>query len=65
MGPLEADVGVADVIGHEVTLFDPAFLLQRQLAKHIPKVLPQFSTEHLPVRGNEHHVVLALLLGMA
>jgi hypothetical protein len=33
MGPLEAAVGVADVIRHEVTLFDPAFLLQRQLAK--------------------------------
>ena len=32
MGPLEAAVGVADVIRHEVTLFDPAFLLQRQLA---------------------------------
>ena len=32
MGPLEAAVGVADVVRHEVTLFDPAFLLQRQLA---------------------------------
>jgi hypothetical protein len=31
-----------------VTLFDPAFLLQRQLAKHLPEVLPQFSVEQLP-----------------
>ena len=38
MGPLEAAVGVADVIRHEVTLFDPAFLLQRQLAKYLPEV---------------------------
>ena len=45
MGPLEAAVGVADVIRHEVTLFDPALLLQRQLAKHLPEVLPQFSVE--------------------
>jgi len=37
MGPLEAAVGVADVIRHEVTLFDPAFLLQRQPAKHLPE----------------------------
>ena len=66
MGPLEAAVGVAGVIRHEVTLFDPAFLLQRQLAKHIPQVLPQFSAERLPaVRGNEHHVVFALPLGVA
>ena len=47
MGPLEAAVGVADVIRHEVTLFDPAFLLQRQPAKHLPEVLPQFSVDHL------------------
>ena len=64
MGPLEAAVGVADVIRHEVTLFDPAFLLQRQLG--IPEVLPQFSVEHLSaVLGNEHHVVFALPLGGA
>ena len=56
MGPLEAAVGVADVIRHEVTLFDPAFLLQRQLAKHLPEVLPQFSVDHL-LLGNEHRVV--------
>ena len=61
---LEAAVGVADVIRHEVTLFDPAFLLQRQLG--IPEVLPQFSVEHLSaVLGNEHHVVFALPLGGA
>jgi hypothetical protein len=47
MGPLEAAVGVADVIRHEVTLFDPAFLLHRQPAKHLPEVLPQFSVDHL------------------
>jgi TIR domain len=61
MGPLEAAVGVADVIRHEVTLFAPAFLLQRQLAKHLPEVLLQFSVEHLPAGlGNEHHMVFAL-----
>ena len=38
MGPLEAAVGVADLIRHEVTLFDPAFLLQRQLAMHLPQI---------------------------
>ena len=42
MGPLEAAVGVADVIRHEVTLFDPDFLMQRQLAKHLPDVLLSF-----------------------
>ena len=66
MGPLEAAVGVADVIRHEVTLFDPAFLLQRQLAKHLPEVLPQFSVEHLPAGlANEHDMVFALPLGGA
>src|SRR6478672_12138119 len=61
MGPLEAAVGVADVIRHEVTLFDPAFLLQRQLAKHLPEVLLRFSVEHLPAGlGNEHHMLFAL-----
>ena len=29
-----------DVIRHEVTLLDPAFLLQGQLAEHLPEVLP-------------------------
>jgi hypothetical protein len=44
-----------NVIRHQVTLFDPAFLLQRQLAKHILEVLSHFSAEHLPaVLGNEH-----------
>ena len=38
MGPLEAAVGVADVIRHEVTLFYPAFLLQRQLPMHLPQI---------------------------
>ena len=60
MGPLEAAVGVADVIRHEVTLFDRAFLLRCQLAKHLPEILPQLSADHLPaVLGNEHHVVFA------
>ena len=40
MGPLEAAVGVADVVRHEVTLFDPAFLLQPQLANTSPKDCP-------------------------
>src|SRR6516162_11697975 len=66
MGPLDAAVGVADVIRHEVTLFDLAFLLQRQLAKHLPEVLPQFSVEHLPAGlANEHDMVFALPLGGA
>src|SRR5262249_4631614 len=30
------------MIWHEVTLFDPAFLLQGQFAEHIPEILPQF-----------------------
>jgi hypothetical protein len=57
MGPLEAAVGVADVIRHEVTSFDLAFLLQRQLADtSYLEVLSQFSEEHLPAaHGNEHH----------
>ena len=62
MGPLEAAAGVADVIRHEATLLDPAFLLRRRLAKHLPEVLPQFSADHLPaVLGNEHDVVFAPL----
>ena len=40
MEPLEAAVGVADVVRHEVTLFDPAFLLQPQLANTSPKDCP-------------------------
>jgi hypothetical protein len=40
MGPLEAAVGVADVVRHKVTLFDPAFLLQRQPCEHLPRDSP-------------------------
>jgi hypothetical protein len=47
-----------------VALVDPAFLLQRQLAEHIPEMLSQFSVEHLPaVLGNEHHRYLHSHLG--
>jgi len=31
-----------EVIWHEVTLLDPAFLLQRQLAEHLPQIRFQF-----------------------
>jgi hypothetical protein len=34
-----------DMIQHEVTLLDPAFLLQSQLAEHIPQVPPQFTVQ--------------------
>ena len=40
MGPLEAAVGVADVIRHEVTLFDLAFLLQREVANTSQRYCP-------------------------
>ena len=47
-----------NMIRHEVTLFDPALLLQGQLAEHISEMLPQFPIKYLPaVLGNEHHVV--------
>jgi hypothetical protein len=50
-----------NIIQHEVTFFDPALLLQGQLAEHISEMLPQFPIKYLPaVLGNEHNVVFAL-----
>jgi len=57
MGPLEAAVGVADVIRHEVTLFDPAFLLQRQLANTSRRTALVLRRPPPAVLGDEHHVV--------
>ena len=55
-----------NMIQHEVTFFDPALLLQRQLAEHLSEMLPQFPIKYLPaVLGNEHHVVFALPLRVA
>ena len=47
-----------NMIRHQMAFLDPAFLLHRQSAKHLPEVLPQFPVKRLPaVLGNEHHMV--------
>lgn len=49
------------VIRHQVPFLNPAFLLQRQLAKYLSKVLPQLPVQRLsPTLRNEYHVVFAL-----
>ena len=49
------------VIRHQVPFLYPAFLLLRQLAKHLSKVLPQLHVQRLsPALRNEYHVVFAL-----
>jgi hypothetical protein len=53
-----------NMIRHEMTLFDFAFLLQGQLAEHIAEVLPQLPVDHLlaetgtavPHRWNLHRI---------
>jgi hypothetical protein len=52
-----------NVIRHQVTFFDPAFFLLRQLAKHLPEVPSQLPVKCLPAAlGNEHNMIFALPL---
>ena len=54
------------VIGHQMPFLDPALLLLRQLAKHLPKMPPQLPVQRLPAAlRDEHHVVFALPLRVA
>ena len=49
------------VIGHQMAFFDPAFLLLRQLAEHLPQMPPQLRIQRLPAAlGNEDDMVFAL-----
>src|SRR5712664_1284224 len=55
-----------NVIRHQMTFFDPAFLLLCQLAKYIPEVPPQLPVKRLPAAlGNEHNMIFALPLAVA
>ena len=58
--------GIEIVVRHQVPLFDPAFLLLRQLAKHLSEVLSQLSVQRLPAAlGNENNMIFALPLAVA
>jgi hypothetical protein len=49
------------VIRHQVTLFDPAFLLLRQLAKHLSEMPSQLPVKRLPAAlGNKNNMIFAL-----
>ena len=55
-----------NVIRHQMTFFDPAFLLLCQLAKYIPEVPPQLPVKRLPAAlGNEHNMIFAVPLAVA
>jgi acetate CoA/acetoacetate CoA-transferase beta subunit len=55
-----------NVIRYQVPLFDPAFLLLRQLTKHLSEVPPQLRVKRLPAAlGNEHNMIFALPLAVA
>jgi hypothetical protein len=48
------------VVRHNVTLFDPTFLLQRQPLKYLAEMLPQLCIQRFsPTLGNEYDVVAA------
>jgi hypothetical protein len=48
------------MIRHKMTLFNPAFLLQRQPAKYLAEMLPQLCIQCFsPTLGNEYDVVYA------
>jgi len=48
------------VVDHEVTFFDPAFLLLRQSAENLAEMLPKLPVEHLPATlRDENDVVFA------
>jgi hypothetical protein len=52
-----------DVIDHQMTLFDPAFLLFSQPMEHFPKIAPDLTEDHLPpALRDEDDVVFALPL---
>src|SRR5262249_49676207 len=49
------------VVGHEVPLLDPAFLLLRKRPEDLAQMATQLAVEHLPpALRDEHDVVLAL-----
>jgi hypothetical protein len=51
------------MIGHQVPLLDPAFLLRGQILEHFTQMLPQLPVQLLaPVLGDKDHMVLAIPL---
>ena len=45
-----------NVIRHQMTFLDSAFLLQRQLTEHLAEMPSQFPVKRLPAAlGNEHN----------
>jgi hypothetical protein len=49
------------MIWHKMTLFDPAFLLQRQPSKYLAEMFPQLRIQRFsPTLGNEYDMVFAL-----
>src|SRR5260370_41336572 len=55
-----------NVIRNQATFFDPAFLLLRQLAEHLPEVPSQLPVKCLPAAlRNENDMIFALPLTVA
>jgi len=53
------------VIGHQVPLLNPTFLLTRQLAKHLPKMLSQLPVQRSATTlRNKYNVVFAFPLAV-
>jgi hypothetical protein len=53
------------MVGHQMTLLDPALLLFSQLSEYVPKVLPQLNVQRLSsALGDENNVVFALPLAV-
>jgi hypothetical protein len=54
------------MIWHQMPFLDPALFLFGQLAEHLAQVPPQLSIQHFSAAlRDKHHMVFALLLGMA
>jgi hypothetical protein len=54
------------VVRHNVTLFDPAFLLQRQPLEYLAEMLPQLWIQRFsPALGNEYDVVAGSRFGVS
>ncbi len=54
------------MIRQQVSFFNPALLLLRQLPEYLSEVPPQFPVQHFtPALGDKHYMVFALPLRMA
>ncbi|CRI63457.1 hypothetical protein THIOKS11320106 [Thiocapsa sp. KS1] len=53
------------MVGHQMALFDPTFLVSRELVEHLPQMCPQLPVQHFPTAfRDKNNVIFTLPLGV-